>query len=181
MLPQKFKNMNLFVDGYGFAGRATEVSLPKIDAKLEEHRAGGMDAPVEYDMGLNALTGSFTLAEYAPTVLRLYGLVDGNSTAVTMRGYAEDEAGNSQTIVAQMGGRLKGQDPGSWKPGESAELKGEIGCRFYALYINGEEIYYIDVENMVRRIGGVDQMAAQRAALGMGEIPTLSVDISLNV
>jgi uncharacterized protein len=167
MLPLKLKNMNLVVAGRGLAGKATEVTLPKVTAKLEEFRAGGMDAPVEFDMGLEKMEGSFTLAEYNADVLVLFGLTLGNSTDVTMRGYAEDEVGNSQTIVAQMRGRLKDQDPGSWKPGDNAELKGAISCTYYKLTINGKPIYEIDVPNMVRKINGVDQLAKQRNALGI--------------
>lgn len=181
MQPQKLKNMNLFVDGHGLAGKVTECALPKVEVKTEEHRGGGMDAPLEYDMGLNALIGSFTLAEYNAAVLKRFGLVAGDSVRVTMRGYAEDERGASQTIVAKLVGRLKAQDTGSWKPGDNAELKGEVGCLFYSLHINGEEIYYIDVPNMIRRIGGIDQMAKQRAALGVGGAPVLQVDVQVNL
>jgi uncharacterized protein len=167
MLPRKLKNMTLFVDGKGQAGKVTEVSLPKIAAKLEEHRAGGMDAPVNYDMGLEALEASFTLAEYNADVLGLFGLTLGNNTAVTIRGYTEDEQGNSQTIVAQMRGRLKDQDMGSWKPGDNAELKGAVSCVYYSLTVSGRSIYEVDSINMVRKINGVDQLAKQRAALGL--------------
>jgi P2 family phage contractile tail tube protein len=167
MLALKLKNMNLSVNGSGQAGKVTELSLPKIAAKLEEFRAGGMDAPVEFDMGLEKLEGSFTLAEYDPEVLKLFGLTLGNNTAVTMRGYAEDEMGNSQALVAEMRGRLKDQDPGSWKPGDNAELKGAISCVYYRLQINGKDVYEIDVLNMVRKIGGVDQLQKQRDALGI--------------
>jgi P2 family phage contractile tail tube protein len=167
MLPLKLKNMNLIVEGRGQAGKVTELSLPKITAKLEEYRAGGLDAPIDFDMGLEKLEGSFTLAEYDPEVLKLFGLTLGNNTGVTMRGYAEDEMGGSQAIVAQMRGRLKDQDPGSWKPGDNAELKGAVTCVYYKLEINGKPIYEIDVLNMVRKIGGVDQLQKQRDALGI--------------
>jgi P2 family phage contractile tail tube protein len=180
MLAQKLRNLNLFVDGYGMAGKVTEVSLPKIAAKTEEHRAGGMDAPVKYDMGLEALVASFTLAEYNAGVLTRFGLVDGNSTSLTIRGHAEDERGNSQTIVAQMVGRLEAQDPGSWKAGDNAELKGELSCQFYSLKINGVEIYRIDIPNMVRMIGGVDQLKKQRESLGIGG-PIVYVDVAVNL
>jgi P2 family phage contractile tail tube protein len=35
------KNFNLFVDGRGYAGRAEEVTPPKLTIKTEELRAGG--------------------------------------------------------------------------------------------------------------------------------------------
>lgn len=180
MIPMKLKNMNMFIVAQGFAGKVSECSLPKVNAKTEEHRGGGMDVPVEFDMGLEALVGSFTLAEYSPAVLKRFGLVSGNSVDIIMRGYSEDERGGQQTIVAEMRGRLKGQDMGSWKPGEAAELKGEIACLFYSLKINGEEIYFIDAVNMVRRIGGKDQLKAQREALGMEGLPLIEASIRVN-
>ena len=39
-LPRVLKNMNLFVDGRGYAGRVDEIQLPKLTLKTEEHRAG---------------------------------------------------------------------------------------------------------------------------------------------
>ena len=42
-LPRVLKNMNLFVDGRGYAGRIDEIQLPKLTLKTEEHRAIGMD------------------------------------------------------------------------------------------------------------------------------------------
>ena len=45
MIPQILTNLNLYVDGRGFAGRVTEIQLPKLKRKTEEHRAGGMDGP----------------------------------------------------------------------------------------------------------------------------------------
>ncbi len=167
MQPLKLKNMNLSVDGKGQAGKVIDVTLPKIAPKLEEHRAGGMDAPINYDMGMEAMEASFTLAEYNAEILGLFGLTLGNNTAITMRGYAEDEMGGSQTIVAQMRGRLKDQDMGSWKPGDNAELKGAISCIYYSLTINGRSIYEVDCVNMVRKINGVDQLKKQRDALGI--------------
>lgn len=181
MIPQKLKNLNLFVDNVGYAGKVTEVSLPKIEAKTEEWRGGGMDSPIEFDMGLNAMVASFTLAEYSPHVLKRFGLVSGNSVELSMRGYAEDERGNSMSIVAKMTGRLKGQDMGSWKPGEGSELKGEISCEFYSLHIDGSEIYHISAPLMIRRIGGVDQLKEQRKALGMDGLPLVEGEVRVNL
>lgn len=54
-LPHVLKNMNLFVDGRGYAGRVDEIKLPKLTLKTEEHRAGGMDIPVELELGMDKL------------------------------------------------------------------------------------------------------------------------------
>ena len=64
MLPQVIKAMNLFADGKGYAAVVEEITPPKISMKTEEFRAGGMDAPIELDTGMEKLECSFTLAKY---------------------------------------------------------------------------------------------------------------------
>ena len=57
------KNFNLFVDGRGYAGRAEEVTPPKLTIKTEEIRNGGMDAPISVDLGMEKLECQFILIE----------------------------------------------------------------------------------------------------------------------
>ncbi|GHT98386.1 hypothetical protein FACS1894126_3800 [Alphaproteobacteria bacterium] len=60
MLPKILKNFNVFVDGRGYAGRVEEVSLPKLSLKTDEFLAGGMDAPIEIDLGMEKLEADLT-------------------------------------------------------------------------------------------------------------------------
>ena len=76
-LPRVLKNLNLFVDGRGYAGRVDEITLPKLTVKTEEHRAGGMDAPVRLDMGMEALEATLMLAELDEAVFATFGLLSG--------------------------------------------------------------------------------------------------------
>ncbi|MDL2295612.1 phage major tail tube protein [Lachnospiraceae bacterium OttesenSCG-928-E19] len=85
-MPKILKNFNLFVDGRGYAGRADEVTPPKLTIKTEEIRAGGMDAPAEVDMGMEKIETSFSLIEYDPDILTQFGVVSGNSVSITLRG-----------------------------------------------------------------------------------------------
>ncbi|WP_410541965.1 phage major tail tube protein [Wolbachia endosymbiont (group A) of Portevinia maculata] len=64
MLPKILKNFNVFVDGRGYAGKIDEITLPKLTIKTEEYRAGGMDIPINIDMGMEKLEADFTFAEY---------------------------------------------------------------------------------------------------------------------
>ncbi|SMG63879.1 Phage major tail tube protein, partial [methanotrophic bacterial endosymbiont of Bathymodiolus sp.] len=59
MLDDILKNMALFVDGRGFAGNVEELTLPKLTLKTEEFRNGGMDAPIEVEMGMEKLESEF--------------------------------------------------------------------------------------------------------------------------
>jgi len=167
MIADVLKNMNLFVDGRGYAGVVDEITPPKLTMKTEEHRAGGMDAPIELDMGMEKLEASYSLSKYDTEVLGLFGLAPGNLVPHTFRGAVESEDGTVKAVVIQLRGKMRETDPGSWKPGEKAQLKAAISVRYYKLTVDGVDVHEIDIENMIRKINGVDQLAAQRAALGM--------------
>ena len=167
-IPNVLRNINAFVDGRGFAGRVSELTLPKLTVKTEEHDAGGLDAPVEIDMGLEKLEAMFTLRSVEADLLRSWGLRGGEQVPMTFRGALQSEAGGDVAdATATMRGVLREVDFGAWKPREAAELKATMAVRYYRLEIGGEELIEIDVENMVRRVDGVDQLEAQRAALGL--------------
>lgn len=166
-MPEVLKNMSLFVDGRGYAGRAEEVVLPKLTIKTEEWRGGGMDAPVKLDMGMEALDMEFTLSEFDRDVLKLFGFARGAAVPLSARGALSGNAGEVTPVLVQARGRIVEIDPGTWKAGEKAQTKVSINLSYYKLTIGGEEIVEIDVENMIRRIGGVDQLAGIREALGL--------------
>ncbi len=166
MLPKKLKNFTAFVDGVGYAGKVTEIELPKLKIKTQEHRAGGMDAPVEIDMGMEKLESNVTFAEYSPELFKLFGLVDGNAVSLTFRAAQQDDS-TTEDIIVNLTGSLREIDPGTWKSGEDGTAKYAVSARYYKLTIAGTELIEIDVENMIRKIGGVDQLAEQRKALGL--------------
>ncbi len=60
-LPRKLKNMNLFNDGINYAGQVVEITLPKLSRKMEEYRGGGMNGPVQIDLGQEALELQWTV------------------------------------------------------------------------------------------------------------------------
>ena len=161
------KDINLFVDGRGYAGKVVEFDPPKLTVKTEEFRAGGMDAPAEVDMGMEKLESTLTLADIDRHALKLFGLVKAAFTPVTLRGGQQGPAGEVEAVVHHLRGRFKDVDYGTWKSGETSPVKLMVALRYYKLEIDGETIHEIDVENMVRIIDGVDQMAEMRAALGL--------------
>ena len=167
MIVDVLRNVNLFVDGRGYAGRVSEVNLPKLTVKTEEYRDGGMDAPVEIDMGLEKLECNFSTSSIDAALLQSWGLAPGNPVPVTFRGALESEDGAVKAVVARVRGQVKEVDWGTWKPGEKAPLKCMIAVRYYEMTIDGAQIHEIDVPNMKRVVNGVDRLAEQRAALGI--------------
>jgi P2 family phage contractile tail tube protein len=167
MLDDILKNMALFVDGRGFAGNVEELTLPKLTLKTEEFRNGGMDAPIEVEMGMEKLESEFTLTRFDKNVLKLFGLAPGQLTPLTIRGAVISDDGTQTAVVVNIQGIVREMDPGNWKPGEKATLKIMMALRYYKLTHGGDVVHEIDIPNMVRTIGGVDQLSAVRSALGI--------------
>jgi P2 family phage contractile tail tube protein len=159
----------LFLDGVGFAGRVTELTLPALSIQTEEYRAGGLDAPIAIDMGMEALTCSFTLAEYDTDMLKMFGLYDQNSVVLTARGALQRNGDTAAVaVVCNLTGSITNFDPGAFEAGSVTEAGFEMAVRYYKLTIASEALIEIDVENMKRIVNGTDQLESLRDAMGIG-------------
>lgn len=161
------KNLNLFVDGRGYAGQVMEFTPPALALQVEDFRAGGMDAPIEVELGMEKLEASFVLSAYDRNTLGLWGIAPGREVQFTLREALESYDGTVKAVVHNLRGKLRKIDPGSSKPGEIPTLTHEVAVTYYRQQHDGATVHEIDVINMVRIINGVDRLAAQRAALGL--------------
>ncbi len=166
MLPKVLNNLNAFVDGRGYAGRIEEINLPTLTLKTEEYRGGGMDMPIDVELGMEKLEAELTFADYDANLFRLFGLTDHASTAITLRGGLQHSTA-IEPVVINLRVLIKSLEGGSWKAGEKATLKMSVAVNYYKLTLNHQELIEIDAENMVRKINGVDQLAGMRDALGI--------------
>lgn len=167
-LPRKLKNINLFHDGQNFIGLVPEANLPKLGRKMEEYRAGGMDGPVESDMGGELLTLDWTGGGMIVEALRKFAAT--SATAVPLRfagAYQRDDSGEVDAVEVIVRGRYKEIDFGSSKPGETTAHKYSMTCAYYRLDINGRTEIEIDQLNMIYIVNGMDILAEQRRALGI--------------
>jgi len=168
-LANVLKDFNVFVEGKGFAGKADEINLPKLTLKMDEYRAGGMDAPAEIDMGMEKLECDFTLGEFDADVLKLFGIQVGAAQSFRAQGSITNPTdGTATPVVVQLRGRIKESDMGTWKAGEAAKHKVTIAVNYYKYSQAGTDLVEIDVEGMKRIINGVDQLAQTRTNLGIG-------------
>ena len=126
-----------------------------------------MDAPIEVEMGMEKLESEFTLTRFDKNVLKLFGLAPGQLTPLTIRGAVISDDGTQTAVVVNLQGIVREMDPGNWKPGEKATLKIMLALRYYKLTHGGDIVHELDITNMVRTIGGVDQLSAVRSALGI--------------
>lgn len=161
------KNFNLYFDGNDFVGQVDEFTPPNLSIKEEDYRAGGMDAPISIDMGMEKMDTDFTLNGYSSDVLTRFGIAEGQTVPLVGRGALEDINGNITAVVITMTGTIKSIESGAWKPGEKSTLKVSMNLRYYKYVMASETLHEIDVLNYIRKINGVDQLAETRTAMGI--------------
>ena len=161
------KNLNLFVDGRGFAGQIESFTAPKLTLKTEEFRGGGMNAPVDITMGHEKLATSFVLLSDDPDVLATFGVVEGVQTQLTAREALESIDGTTTPVVHSMRGKVTEIDRGESKAGEKATTSVTMSLTYYKLTHGARVIHEIDVINMVWIVDGVDLLEATRNALAI--------------
>jgi len=167
-LPRKLKGFAVFVDGTNYMGEMPEVTLPTLSRKMEEYRAGGMNGPIELDMGqekmeaelkgsgwVTGLTGKWGAAGHDAVMLRFAGAIQA------------DDSGAVVPVEVVMMGRLTERDPGSAKAGDMVERTFKYSLSYYKEVVAGQVEIEIDLVNQVEIVGGVDNMASTRAAMGI--------------
>lgn len=162
--PKQIRNFNAFVDGVSYFGRATEGKLPDLKVMTAAYRGAGMDGPVGVDMGLEAMKAELTFAEWDPALARLIGRVNRFVMRPVHKG---EDGGIADTMIYTIGGLITISEKGAFKPGSESLLKMTIDLRTYRYEHNGEVIWDIDLEAGKRVIGGVDQLADHRRAMGI--------------
>ncbi|QOD84190.1 phage major tail tube protein [Chromobacterium haemolyticum] len=167
MVPDTLTNMNLHIAGRSYAGKVSQLQLPKLKRKTDAHRGGGMDAEVDMAVGLEKLEGGFSLTGFDRESLSYFGLADGGGFNGTFRGAFTDRRGKVVGVEVDFRGLLTEVDMGTWEPGKKNETKYNVSLDFYKLAADGAVVFEIDPLNNVRTIGGKDELAAERAALGI--------------
>lgn len=159
------KYLNMFVDGFGYAGRVETLTPPVLTRKTEEYVGAGMPGPIDLDFGIERMEASWEMSSYEKEVVRHWG--SGQPIAVVFRGAAMDFDDTTTAIVLTMRGVVNVLDRGDWTAGEKPTLTVTAGLTYYQEQIDGEVIHEIDPAGYVQTINGVDRMANVRAAVGI--------------
>ncbi|MBV8635663.1 MAG: phage major tail tube protein [Burkholderiaceae bacterium] len=167
-LPAKLKNFSLFNDGISYIGMVPELTLPKLSRKMEEYIAGGMNGPIEIDMGNEKIELDWSAGGIVVDALKQYGIATHNGVQLRFAGgYQCDDTGEVKAMEVVVRGRHKEIDFGNAKVNDKTEHKFKTTCSYYKLTVNGENIIELDFINGVETVGGVDRTAEIRRAIGL--------------
>jgi P2 family phage contractile tail tube protein len=168
-LPRDTKNWNVYVEGRGYMGEASEVTPPKLARKMDEFRGGGMDGAIKIDMGQEAMQGTLKIRGESPELVRKWGVTSHDGVGIRLRRAVASDTGGSQVQAVEevWRGRFSEIDQGSYKSGEPNEKSYTVELSYYKLTIDGQVITEIDTLNMICIVDGVDVLAKQRQAIGL--------------
>ena len=167
-LPNTLKNFNAFLDGKSLMGIVEELKLPKLGRKMEDFRGGGMDGPVDIDLGqekleIEQVCGGFVLDAY-----KAYGITTAAGVMIRFAGaYQRDDTGEVQAVEIVVRGRHKEIDPGDAKGGDKGKTTIKSTLTYYKLTVDGKEVIEIDLLGFVFKVNGKDMLEAQRKAIGL--------------
>lgn len=164
MYPRKIRNFNAFVDGVSYFGRVKSGKMPELSLNTVEHRAGGMDAPIMIDMGMDALEAELVFSEWSPELMRAFAT---RTRFVLRAGALGEDDFQSDSIVFTLGGRITKQAQDDFAAGEDVMLTLTMNVDTFRLEHNGDAVIDIDIEAGKRVIGGIDQLASIRASMGL--------------
>lgn len=169
MLPKIIKDAILSVDGIGYAGRVENIDWPKLARKMEEYRAGGMNGPVEIDMGGEKLEMSFEAAEQDGELISQYGVCSINGIRFRINASAESDNPDcaSDGIEVIGTGRFREIELGSYKGGDVQKTKYAVALATFKYSRNSRTIIDIDYANNIFVVDGVDLLEKRRENLRM--------------
>ena len=159
------KYTNAFADGRSYAGSVDSVTPVVLTRLVEEYRAGGMQAPIDIDMGMEKMEATFVLSAYDRNIVALWGA--GYDIALVFRGASQNRDGTVTPVVMTMRGLITSIDRGDWTAGEKATLTVTMSLSYYQEKIGDEVIHDIDPVAMQAIVAGIDTMEPVRAALGV--------------
>jgi P2 family phage contractile tail tube protein len=165
---EQCRNLNVFFNGVGWAGRVDSFQPPTVESTVEDYRGGGMDGPVPLRMGQEAMESQIIFNGYHSEVITSWGLADSTAVRSEVRGALEDYTGEVKGIRFTMEGPVTSLEPDEIKgQGEVPKVTVMQKLHYYKIELDGTPVLEIDFILMKRIVNGVDQLEALRGVLGL--------------
>jgi P2 family phage contractile tail tube protein len=156
LIPGKMKRVNLFVSGLGLLGLVKNVKLPSVKTKKDMingvHVDSGLLEPMEFECELTDFNRD--MLKEASKLSKAKLKVKGD--------YLENNT--NAKFTATLGGSID-VEMDSLEDGKEFAQKVKMYVNVYNLNVNGDEIYDIDLVNVIAKIDGKDIYEATRSAV----------------
>lgn len=159
--PLALRVFNAWIDGVSYLGKVTEVALPDLTLVYEKYKGGGFDAPRAIELGMEEMVMEFTLMEANKNIMKRFGMVPGNQTAVRLKPVYKTDNTEEEVEIVGRGYLVDLKNP-ALKLGEMPSQKAKFSLTYYRYEAEGQLIHEIDVDNFRRVVDGVDQLLSLR-------------------
>lgn len=162
-------NANVYINGASMLGKAEEIDLPKIAAKMVEHKALGMQGAFELPAGIDKMEARIKWNAVYPDAVAL--MADPYTTvSLQCRSSLETYTGASRTgqtaMVVWLRGQFKEVPMGNFKQHDNVEMDSRLTVTYVKMEIGGQPILEFDAIANILKVNGVDKLAEYRANIG---------------
>lgn len=165
----RITNLNIYLDGGSFLGKAEEVSLPSINFKMAEHKALGMVGTMEFFAGIDKMEGKIKWNSFYADALKKMAN-PFKTIQLQARGSLETYSNGGRVsevpMVVFLTVASKGFPLGSFKQHDNAEIESNLSVYYCKQEIDGEQIMELDVMSNIFKVDGVDLLAKYKANTG---------------
>lgn len=162
-------NANVYINGNSMLGKAEEIDMPRLVARMVEHKALGMQGLVELPAGFDKMEARIKWnAFYADTMTLMadpYEVVNLQCRA-SVENYNSTGRSTQTPLVIFMRGQFKNVPTGNFKQHDNVEFESNLAVTYVKVEHNGVALLEFDALANIFKVNGVDKLAQYRANIG---------------
>ena len=157
-----------FIDGVGYFGEVTKLTLPKMTVATRDFSASGMSGPIKVRMSrlANALEAMATFDALPPALYDTLSVSEGQEIPFRFKASTQGQDGTATAHEIIMRGFVEEFDEGEWEDAKDNPFTLKLSLRHYERLIGGQQKWLVNPEAMQFSKNGVDLLAAHRANIG---------------
>ena len=165
----KITNANIYLEATNLIGTASEISIPEVTAKVQEHIALGMIGGIELVSGFEKMEGEITWTRLYDDIFTLTANPYQAQT-LTVRSNVERWQGEGlveeTAMVTTLVVTFKKTQGLNLKPHESVTMETPFSCTAITQLINGKPTLEVDYFNNIFKVNGVSILDNFNANIG---------------
>jgi P2 family phage contractile tail tube protein len=162
-------NANIYINGNSFLGKAEEIDLPKITAKMAEHKALGMAGSIELPAGFDKMEARIKWNSFYKDAMVMmanpYEVVSLQCRS-SLETYTAAARTGEAPVVVFLKGQFKSVPTGNFKQHDNVEMESNLAVTYVKVEIDGQPVVEFDAIANIYKVDGIDILAQYRSNIG---------------
>ena len=165
----KLSHCNVYFQDGPFVGQFSEVAVPEIKHKAQEHKTGDMIGTRRVPGPLEAMETTLKPDGFYPLFHAAMSDPDREIRLQVRCNLKVAEGGNTRDVAVRMdmAGWCSNNKVGTLQAQDNAKPEYKLEVHYFSLLVAGVEIQTIDIDNHIHRVNGRDLLEAFRTNLGV--------------